>query len=80
MTNLEDAARAKKFGKWLTHKYFEEYSSDNLSPYNLHALLDNKNGYLKNEYVADPYDGHPKKITGPVVGKMLRKHLDKFFE
>lgn len=76
MTNSEEAARALEFEQWLVGDYKTEYSGNNLAPFALHTLLSNQTGFLKKKYVADPYDGHPKAKTGPVVGKAIRKFLD----
>lgn len=76
MTNKKEARYAIKFDKWLANKYLDNYSGNNLAPFQLHKLLDNKNGYLKSKYVVDPYDGHPANTSGVAVGKAIWKHLD----
>lgn len=79
MTSYKKARRAKKFDYWLTHKYVEEYSGNNLLPFRLHKQLQTKNGYLKPKYVADPNDGHPSSNSGIRVGNKLVKRLNSYF-
>lgn len=79
MTAYKNARRAKKFDKWLKNHYVEDYEGDNLLPFRLHKQLRNRKGYLKKKYVADPYDGHPKSISGVRVGNKLKKRLDNYF-
>lgn len=80
MTSISEARRAKKFDYWLSHEYADNYSGDNLAPYRLHKQLRNGRGYLRSRFVDDPYDGHPKAVSGVKVGKTLTRRLNNILD
>lgn len=80
MTTYKQAQRAKKFDKWLTHAYVDDYEGNNLAPFRLHRLLRNKRGYLHKDYVVDSQDGHPTDSSGNVVGQRIWQRLDNVLE
>jgi hypothetical protein len=79
VTNLQNAARAKKMVKWLTSADFSK-NLPNLHVFDYFTILADKEGYLKQEYERVlPWDSHPNQKANKTVAPQFADYLAKQF-
>ncbi len=79
-TTPENAARARKFNKWIVDEYLPSYSAetglDNLYVFDLFGLLSDENGYLKEEYRLERReDSHPNTEANRTAAKAFMEQF-----